>query len=193
MNHVDKEISIRYDPRNIITMLAYTLSLNGEPSEFIGVVRARNFDREQMSLDELEWVCQELRQQKKEVDNNTIYVKCYRQLNSIEEKRSKKRRSRKQEQQKRDEITNQSKIIEIFPQNEPSTPVNNVVELRDVSSANPPSKKSKVIDEPKISSGNSEKTEKPKSLKQTMPKMRRRSSGIEVDIKDWNNYIDSNW
>jgi hypothetical protein len=56
-----------------------------------------------MSLDDLEWVCQELRQQKKEIDNNTIYLERYWQLNSIEEKRSKKRRSRKQKQQKQRE------------------------------------------------------------------------------------------
>jgi putative transposase len=179
--YTEKEISIRYDPRNIVKILAYNRPLNKEPSQYIGVLAARNFETVQMSLDELNWISLQLRQQKQEIDNNTIYVERYRLLNSVEEQRSKKRHLCKKEQHKRDQATNNSKITEIFPQNISESLTEEVKEMTTVTTE---------VHPPAVNT-DTDKPEPPKS-KPAIQIVRRRSSGIEVNIRNWDEYIDSN-
>lgn len=116
IDYIGEEISLRYDPRNIITLLAYTAAKHLKPSELIGVIKARNFEDEQMTLDELKWIVQKLRRQLTKADNISILNERYNHLNLMEEKRAEKRRQRRKKQQKRDKAHNQSKVTQIFPQ-----------------------------------------------------------------------------
>ncbi|MEH1898421.1 MAG: Mu transposase C-terminal domain-containing protein [Nostoc sp.] len=67
-----QKISLRYDQRNIVTLLAYTRPLDGQPGEFIGIAKARDLEKERLSLGELNWIKKKLRVEAKEVDNSSI-------------------------------------------------------------------------------------------------------------------------
>ncbi|MBD2035510.1 Mu transposase C-terminal domain-containing protein [Leptolyngbya sp. FACHB-321] len=65
-------ICLRYDQRNIIRLLAYTYSKDGQPSEYIGVVEARDAEVKQLSLAELLWRCKKFREQELEIDQTAL-------------------------------------------------------------------------------------------------------------------------
>jgi len=110
-------ISLRYDQRNILVLLAYTRPKDGQPGEFIGVVPARDAKEKQMSLEELKWRKQKLREQAKEIDNSSIFNERLDLYEFVDEKRKSKRQRRKKAQQRHEQQTNQSKVLELFPQN----------------------------------------------------------------------------
>ncbi len=111
------EVSFRYDKRNIITLLAYTLPKRGQPGEFIGAVRARDAKEDQLSLEELEWLKRKLRERGQAVDNNSIWAERLGLYEFIDKKRKSKRQRRRDVQKHRNQKTNQSKVTELFPQN----------------------------------------------------------------------------
>ncbi|WP_062291529.1 Mu transposase C-terminal domain-containing protein [Nostoc piscinale] len=56
LKYEGKQVSLRYDKRNITTVLAYTRPINGEPGEYLGIMQARDCERERMSLAELNYI-----------------------------------------------------------------------------------------------------------------------------------------
>jgi putative transposase len=117
VDYQGEPISLRYDQRNILVLLAYTRPKDGQPGEFIGVVRARDAKEKQMSLAELKWRKQKLREQAKEIDNSSIFNERLALYEFVEEKRKSKRQRLKKAQQRHEQQTNQSKVLELFPQN----------------------------------------------------------------------------
>jgi putative transposase len=117
MDYQGEPISLRYDQRNILVLLAYTRPKEGQPGEFIGVVRARDAKEKQMSLAELKWRKQKLREQAYEIDNSSIFNERLDLYEFVEEKRKSKRQRRKKAQKQHEQQTNQSKVFELFPQN----------------------------------------------------------------------------
>lgn len=112
-----ESISLRYDQRNILILLAYTRPRDGQPGNFIGFVAARDAREKQMSLEELKWRKYKLREKGKEVDNSSILNERLSLHGFVEEKRKSKRQRRKKAQQRHEQQTNQSQVIELFPQN----------------------------------------------------------------------------
>jgi putative transposase len=110
-------ISLRYDQRNILVLLAYTRPKDGQPGSFIGFVSARDAKEKQMSLEELKWRKHKLRERGKEIDNSSILNERLSLHEFVEEKRKSKRQRRKKVQQRHEQRTNQSQVIELFPQN----------------------------------------------------------------------------
>ncbi|MBD2129525.1 transposase family protein [Microcoleus sp. ZQ-A2] len=117
MDYQGEPISLRYDQRNILVLLAYTRPKDGQPGEFIGVVPARDAKEKQMSLEELKWRKQKLREQTKEIDNSSILNERLDLYEFVDQKRKSKRQRRKKAQQRHEQQTNQSKVLELFPQN----------------------------------------------------------------------------
>lgn len=117
VDYQGEPISLRYDQRNILVLLAYTRPKDGQPGEFIGVVRARDAKEKQMSLAELKWRKQKLREQAYEIDNSSIFNERLDLYEFVEEKRKSKRQRRKKAQKRHEQQTNQSKVLELFPQN----------------------------------------------------------------------------
>jgi putative transposase len=70
-----------------------------------------------MSLEELKWRKQKLREQAKEIDNSSILNERLDLHEFVEEKRKSKRQRRKKAQKRHEQQTNQSKVLELFPQN----------------------------------------------------------------------------
>lgn len=111
------EVSVRYDQRNIIALLAYTLPKHDRPGELIGAVRARDAKEDQISLEELRWLKRKLRERGKEADHSSIWAERLGLYEAKDEKRTSKRQRRRKVQQHRAQKTNQSKVVELFPQN----------------------------------------------------------------------------
>ena len=111
------EVSLRYDQRNLLALLAYTLPKRDRPGEFIGVVYVRDSLENQVSLEELEWLKRKLRERGQEVDNSSIWAERLGLYEFIDEKRKSKRQRRRDAQKRRNQKTNQSKVVELFPQN----------------------------------------------------------------------------
>ncbi|PSB14773.1 transposase [filamentous cyanobacterium CCP2] len=111
------EVSLRYDERNILALLAYERPQRDRPGKFIGEVRARDAKEEQLSLEELRWLKRKLKERGKEVDNNSIWAERLGLYQFIDEKRKSKRQRRKKAQQRRSQKTNKSQVVELFPQN----------------------------------------------------------------------------
>lgn len=162
-------------------MLAYTAPKNGEPSEFIGVIKARHFEYEQMTFDELKWIIHKLRSQSKDPENISILNERYNHLNFIAKKRTEKGRRSKKAQDKRDQVTNQSTLTEIFPENAPQ-----------------PNNNSEIVSEEATKTVKMGRKSKKRIITQPLPpetnaRVRRRSSGIMTNIQDWNEYKKNNW
>ena len=164
-------ISIRYDQRNILILLAYTRPKDGQPGEFIGVVPARDAKEKQMSLEELKWRKQKLQEQAKEIDNSSILNERLDLYEFVEEKRKSKRQRRKKAQKRHEQQTNQSKVLELFPQNATvgDTPVPPVASQSTVEQAHP------IVVEPLDDSSN----------EYTPP--------TKIIAYDWNQLMEENW
>lgn len=139
VDYEGEQISLRYDQRNILVLLAYTRPKDGQPGEFIGVVPARDAKEKQMSLKELKWRKQKLREQAKEIDNSSIFNERLDLYEFVDQKRKSKRQSLKKAQNRHEQQTNQSKVLELFPQNAPvgDTPVPSVGSQSTVQQAQP--------------------------------------------------------
>jgi putative transposase len=160
--------------------LAYTASnSSNKPNEFIGVIKSRHFEYEQMTYDELKWIVRKLNQQQKDANNISILNERYNHLNFVAQKRYEKRKQRRKEQQKRDKETNQSTLTEIFPQNAPEIDSERIVEETQTAA--------KIVEKSKTR-GNSQSP-----ISQSNPRIRRRSSGIVDNIQDWDEYKKNNW
>ncbi|MBD0364210.1 MAG: DDE-type integrase/transposase/recombinase [Coleofasciculus sp. C3-bin4] len=171
MDYQGEPISLRYDQRNILVLLAYTRPKDGQPGEFIGVVPARDAKEKQMSLEELKWRKQKLREQTKEIDNSSIFNERLDLYEFVEEKRKSKRQRRKKAQKRHEQQTNQSKVLELFPQNATvgDTPVPPVASQSTVEQAQP------IVVEPLNDSSN-----------EYIPP-------TKIVAYDWNQLMEENW
>lgn len=115
VDYVGEEVALKYDQRNITTLLAYTCSKCDQTGEFIGAVHVRDSKKTQVSLEELEWLKRKLRERGQEVDNSSIWAERLGLYGFIDSKRKSKRQRRRAAQQRRNQKTNQSKVAELFP------------------------------------------------------------------------------
>ncbi|MBD2137792.1 DDE-type integrase/transposase/recombinase [Anabaena sp. FACHB-1237] len=94
LDYEGKQVSLRYDKRNITTVLAYSHPINGEPGKFIGIIQAKNCKRERMSLAELNYTKKILRESGKYVDNSSILNERLSRFEDVEQNRKERRRQR---------------------------------------------------------------------------------------------------
>ncbi|HEY9628772.1 MAG TPA: hypothetical protein V6C84_15845 [Coleofasciculaceae cyanobacterium] len=151
--------------------MAYTLSKRDQPGAFIGAVRARDSKEDQISLEELEWLKRKLRERGQEVDNDSIWAERLGLYEFIDKKRKSKRQKRRDAQQRRNQKTNQSKLVELFPQN--ADPENQLAVQENTTPATEQSQPSVV-----------EFTHKPTSSQPI---------ASNVVAYDWNQLVEDNW
>ena len=87
-----KQVSLRYDKGNIVTVLAYTKPSNREAGESLGVIKARYSERKKISLAELNHIKKKLHYQGKEVDNSFILIERLSIWEDVEQSRKDRRR-----------------------------------------------------------------------------------------------------
>lgn len=184
LDYEGKQVSLRYDKRNITTVLAYTRPVKGEPGEFIGVIQARDCQRERMSLAELNYIKKKLRNEGKEVDNSSILNERLSRFEDVEQNRKERRRQRrKKAQQKHEAKTNKSQIIELFPENQI---IGETTYIPDNLIANPVVLDAKNM--VKSSTDHQIQTSKPDSHQTAKTKRRPR-----VGANNWDQFIRDNW
>ncbi|MBD2214087.1 Mu transposase C-terminal domain-containing protein [Nostoc linckia FACHB-104] len=182
LNYEGKQVSLRYDKRNITTVLAYTRPINSEPGEFLGVIQARDCERERMSLAELNYIKKKLRDEGKQVDNSSILNERLSTFEDVEQNRKERRRQRQKKAQQKHEIkSNKSKLIELFPENvNPQEIITSQENLISTFDADPPNI---------VNSIDKQVTQNKPDPNQTA-KARRRP---RVGVKDWNQFMRDNW
>ncbi|WP_339376057.1 Mu transposase C-terminal domain-containing protein [Calothrix sp. NIES-2098] len=182
LNYEGKQVSLRYDKRNITSILAYSRPINGEPGEYLGVIQARDCERERMSLGELNYIKKKLRDEGKEVDNSSILNERLSRFEDVEQSRKERRRHlRKKAQQKHEVKSNKSTVVELFPENvtvqEITNSPENLTSAFDVDSQNI------------VNSIDKQVTQSKPDTNQTA-KGRRRP---RVGVQDWNQFMKDNW
>ncbi|ODH02147.1 hypothetical protein A4S05_25310 [Nostoc sp. KVJ20] len=171
-----QKISLRYDQRNILTLLAYTRPSNAQPGEFIGVVKARDLEKERLSLGELNWIKKKLREKAKEVDNSSILNERLKIVEEVEEGRKSRRKRQRKAQEKHAHESNKSKVLEMFPEN--ATLEETAITQENFPSA--PTTSQNVV----------------KSInKQDIPEANRtaKTRRPRVGVQDWNQFVKDNW
>lgn len=109
-------IQIRYDPRDISSVLAYTYSEEPEISDYLGVAQARDLEHERISLKEWRQIKQKLRQAEKKIDNTALLSERLNLQQFSQEKikkKSQKARRRKAQDKLEQQTLQQSTIAEI--------------------------------------------------------------------------------
>jgi putative transposase len=187
-------ICLRYDQRNVIRLIAYTYSNNGLPGEYIGIVEARDAEIQRLSLAALKWRKKKFREQESKIDQTALLSERLILDNFIETKRKSKRRRRKKAHEERAQETNQSKVVELFPQSQTpeespqqdlntaapaSLPEETVIESSDPVS--PLSISPETVTEP---------SSQPKSTDHNPANTTKRS---RRGIQDWGEFINSSW
>lgn len=71
-SYAGEYVTLRYDPRDITTMFAYSYESEDKLGEFIARIHPRDLEGERFSLDELEVINAGLREEAKEVTNQTV-------------------------------------------------------------------------------------------------------------------------
>ena len=94
------EVTLRYNPSNIIYLLIYTREKNGQPSKYLGTVRARDLDEERLSLKEWEDRKKKIRAEGKAIDQSSILAQ-QRELFSSSNKKAKTLKERRKAEQHR--------------------------------------------------------------------------------------------
>jgi putative transposase len=172
-----QKISLRYDQRNIVTLLAYTLPLDGQPGEFIGVVKARDLEKERLSLGELNWIKKKLRVEAKEVDNSSILNERLNIFEDVEQERKSRRKRQRKAQVKQEQKSNKSKILEMFPENA-------ILEETTLSQENFTSAPDIASQKPVNSIDKQNKSETNRTAKARRPR---------VGVQNWNQFVKDNW
>ncbi|QUY40684.1 Mu transposase C-terminal domain-containing protein [Acaryochloris marina] len=111
-----KYIQIRYDPRDISTVLVYSYSQESELSEYIGLAHARDLEKTRISLKEWRLIKRKMHQQERKIDNVALLSERLDLQQFSEQKRKEKsqRKCRWKAQDKLEEKTLQdSQIAEI--------------------------------------------------------------------------------
>jgi putative transposase len=191
LDYERKQVSLRYDKRNITTVIAYTRPINGEPGEFLGFIQARDFKRERMSLAELNYIKKKLRNEGKEVDKSSILNERLSIFEDVEQNRKERRRRRRKEAQQKHEVkTNKSKVVELFPENEIpetieppeeiKTAQENLISPIDTVSQNIVNSIDKQVEQSQRDTNQTNQTAKAKRRPR-------------VGTKDWNQFMRDNW
>ncbi len=110
------QVTLRYNPSNIVYILVYTREKNGQPSKYLGTIRARDLEEERLSLKEWEDRKKKIRDEGKAIEQSSILAQ-QRDLytSSIEQAKTLKGR-RKAEQRRITRNSSHSKVVELHPE-----------------------------------------------------------------------------
>lgn len=114
-------IVLRYDPRNVASLLVFSLETEREPSKFLGTVKARDYEGEYLVLADLKETKKRYREEGKAIDQTSI-LKERRSLNQFSQRKIKTLKQHRKEEKKRiNRISNPPNIIDLVPRIEAST------------------------------------------------------------------------
>ena len=113
-----KKVLIRYNPTNIVYVLVYIFEEYNQPSQFLGVIRARDLKEERLSLKEWKDRKAQMRREGKEVDQSSILAQ-QRDLykSAIDKAKTLKQRRKKEKNRITQQSAHSDKVVQMFPPN----------------------------------------------------------------------------
>ena len=164
-------VVLRYDPRNIIKLIAYTKEQKRKPSQYLGVVQARD-ETNPLSLWELKRRNKKLRNEGKKLDNSSILSERWERKDFVKDK-LKKKNGRRQAEDKRIEQNRQGlNILELKPK----------TASQDSDSQEHQKKKAHKKKAPPL---------KPITLKSQPTKVKAKSARLVIE--NWDEFLEDNW
>lgn len=95
-----KYITLRYDPSNILRLMAYTKEENGQPAKYLGIIQAR--DRtESFSIWEQKARNKRINDESKLIDKTSIYSERLDRQQAVENKKKQSKADNRKKEQKR--------------------------------------------------------------------------------------------
>ncbi|MGK7893835.1 MAG: Mu transposase C-terminal domain-containing protein, partial [Xenococcus sp. (in: cyanobacteria)] len=95
-----KYITLRYDPSNILRLMAYTKEENGQPAKYLGIIQAR--DRtEPFSIWEQKTRNKRINDESKLIDKSSIYSERLDRQQAVENKKKQSKADNRKKEQKR--------------------------------------------------------------------------------------------
>ena len=105
-------ITLRYDPSNILRLMAYTKEAQGQPAKYLGVIQARDRTNS-FSIWEQKAKSKKLNQESKQIDKTSIYRERLDRHQDVERRvKQTKETKRKKEQQRIDRDRTGLNIVE---------------------------------------------------------------------------------
>lgn len=165
-----KQITLRYDPSNIVTLLVYSVEQNEQPSVFLGTIKVRDLGEERLSLKEWRQRKKKIREEGKTIDQSSILSERM-DLNQFAEEKVKSLKQRRKNEQARikNSKATSSKVVEM--KLKASTSGQATVESR-------------------VSLSNSAAPAEVESAKEEIAPVARLAKAV---IRDWSEYLEENW
>ncbi|MBE9224011.1 transposase [Phormidium sp. LEGE 05292] len=114
--YVGQQVTLRYDPDNILNLRVYSYESDDRMGKFLGIVKPINLEYQDLTLDELKRINTKLNKGSKKIDNYSILIEQVRRNSLIEEcKQTKKERARKEHKRARQSSNknNNSNVIDL--------------------------------------------------------------------------------
>ena len=112
-------ISLRYDPRNIATLLVYSAEAEEQPSQFLGVVKARDYEGNILVLKDWKNTKKRILAEGREIDQASILSERL-DLNKFAQEKIKTLKQRQKAEQKRiDQKSEPTNVVELRPKTTP--------------------------------------------------------------------------
>ncbi|MBT9315111.1 Mu transposase C-terminal domain-containing protein [Leptothoe spongobia] len=110
-----QHVILRYDPRNIATLLVYSAETDHEPSRFLGTVKARDYEGDYLDIKDWKETKKGIRTKGKAIDQASILSERI-DLNKFAQEKIKTLKQRRQAEQKRiDQKSKPTNVIELHP------------------------------------------------------------------------------
>jgi len=171
---VGKWVTLRYDQRNIATLLVYTYSTTSQIQEFVGTVQAIGLERERFSLGEWKALKQKMSDLGKKIDNSVLIAERMDLIESTEKQLKHKRQRIKKAHTDHEQKSNRSKVVELYPERnseEVAVPLENVTSEPDI------------LPQKTTDSTREERPQQPVA----------RTRRIRAVVSDWNQIRQDNW
>ncbi len=164
-------VVLRYDPRNIMKLIAYTKEQKGKPSQYLGVFQARD-ETKLLSLWELRRRNKKLRDEGKKLDNSSILSERWDRKEYVEDKLKTKKARRQAENQRFEANRQESNIVELQ-----SKTASQDSDSQDHQKTKANKKKAPPF--------------KPRTLKSQPTRVKAKSA--TVAIENWDEYLEDHW
>ena len=93
-------IALRYDPSNILRLMAYTKEEQGQPAKYLGIIQARD-KTEAFSIWEQKAQNKRINSESKQLDRTSIYSERLDRQQAMENKKKRSKAENRQKEQKR--------------------------------------------------------------------------------------------
>ncbi|MBD2069807.1 DDE-type integrase/transposase/recombinase [Leptolyngbya sp. FACHB-671] len=171
-----REVMLLYNPTNIVYILVYSLEENGQPAEYLGTIRARDWLGERLSFREWEAMKKKIRDEGNAIDQSSILAEQRDSYNdSIKQVKTMRQRRRSESRRLTKASPHSDKVVELHPPQ--------------AASAN--STKSKRSKSKKVES--EVESAAPEPLESVQEQVEVSVNPALYVVSDWNEFVEDSW